>query len=280
MKILSPIYKKHFYWALALHIILLILICKNWQSINDQVAVTQPTNPVINAVVINSQPTTKPAAPVKATQPPAPVPKPAPAPEVVKPEKMEPPKPEPQIEKKVQQPVPKPIPKPTPTPTKKVVPVVDKQQQDKLRQQREAALQKQLQDEQLQQQKSQAAKNRATAEKLLQQQLAAENPNAENKPAAATAGVVDEYKALIIAAVSQQWIVPPNANDKFCKLLVHLAPGGVVLDVSVVQSSGDSALDRSARAAVFKASPLPVPKETALFDSFRELNLTVHPKNV
>jgi colicin import membrane protein len=37
-------------------------------------------------------------------------------------------------------------------------------------------------------------------------------------------------------------------------------------------------LDRSARAAVFKASPLPVPKEPDAFEAFRQFILKVKPE--
>jgi colicin import membrane protein len=100
-------------------------------------------------------------------------------------------------------------------------------------------------------------------------------------PSANTAqntGEIDKYKALIIQSISQQWIVPENiAKDISCELDVRVAPGGVVLQVSVARSSGNAALDNSAVAAVNKASPLPVPTDSSLFNQFRELHLTVKP---
>jgi colicin import membrane protein len=59
-----------------------------------------------------------------------------------------------------------------------------------------------------------------------------------------------------------------------------LAPGGVVLDVQVTRSSGDVSLDRSARDAVFKASPLPVPENASEFNQFRQFVLKVKPENI
>ena len=52
----------------------------------------------------------------------------------------------------------------------------------------------------------------------------------------------------------------------------------MVLNVSVLKSSGNEALDRSAIAAVNKASPLPVPKDSAAFSAFRNFTLTVKPE--
>jgi colicin import membrane protein len=91
-------------------------------------------------------------------------------------------------------------------------------------------------------------------------------------------GMIDKYKALIVQAISSQWIVPSNLPQNIsCELDIRVAPGGAVLDVSVARSSGNPVLDNSAVAAVNKASPLPVPTEPGVFNQFRELHLTVRP---
>lgn len=108
-----------------------------------------------------------------------------------------------------------------------------------------------------------------------QQQLA----NDENTRA--MQGELDKYKAAILSSIGHHWLVPPGSNKEVsCQLLIHLAPGGVVLDVTTVKSSGDEALDHSAQTAVMKASPLPVPSEPTKFNHFRELRLTVRPEQV
>lgn len=92
---------------------------------------------------------------------------------------------------------------------------------------------------------------------------------------------IEKYKALIIQAISQQWIIPQGVDkNATCILLIKLAPGGDVLNIQVVQSSGNDILDRSAKTAVMQAAPLPVPKELTIFDSFRTLKLTVHPTDL
>ncbi|MFN3235165.1 MAG: cell envelope integrity protein TolA [Gammaproteobacteria bacterium] len=94
-------------------------------------------------------------------------------------------------------------------------------------------------------------------------------------------GVVDKYKGLILEAISKNWLVPPNTDQSLsCQLYINLAPGGIVLDVKVLKSSGDSLLDRSAIAAVYKASPLPAPASGEGFDAFRQFSLTVRPESV
>ncbi|AKQ33978.1 cell envelope integrity protein TolA [Candidatus Coxiella mudrowiae] len=124
-----------------------------------------------------------------------------------------------------------------------------------------------------------ASKQQQLQQQLLQQEIQREQAQvAKARQTAQNQGVLDQYKAQIIQAIQRQWIVPENADKNLsCILLIHLAPGGVVLLVTTLKSSGDPVLDQSARMAVFKASPLPVSQDTALFSQFRELRLTVRP---
>lgn len=133
------------------------------------------------------------------------------------------------------------------------------------------------QQAQAKQKQLQAAK--LAAQQMLQQEVTATDNAAQQ--AAANQGEIDKYKALILQAISAQWIVPPGAQDnEVAQLTVRLAPGGMVLSVTISQSSGDAALDRSARIAVLKASPLPVPTDPGLFERFRVLALTVKPQGI
>jgi colicin import membrane protein len=64
-----------------------------------------------------------------------------------------------------------------------------------------------------------------------------------------------------------------------CIIRVKLLPGGDVIDATVVEGSGDAAFDRSAEAAVRRASPLPLPADRELFDEhFRTFNLHFKPQ--
>lgn len=157
-----------------------------------------------------------------------------------------------------------------------------KQQQAQEAKQKQLKQQQEAKQKALEQKQKAEQQRKAEEDKLLQQQLAAEQQRLEqDQLRAQQQSVIDEYKAKILMAISQQWIVPENMpKDIISKLLIQVGPGGVVLDVKLVQSSGNSVLDRSAIAAVRKASPLPVPADANLLDEFREINLLVRPEGV
>lgn len=94
-------------------------------------------------------------------------------------------------------------------------------------------------------------------------------------------GEVNRYKALILQAIRQNWLVPPSVDkEKSLQLRIRLGQNGIVLAVEVSAPSGDPALDRSARAAVFKSSPLPIPDDQAASSAFQEFILKMSPKDI
>lgn len=122
---------------------------------------------------------------------------------------------------------------------------------------------------------------REQAEKSLREQLLNEEIKLEGIESRQAQGEVNKYKALMMQAISERWVIPIQANKKlYTMLIIRVAPGGMVLDVQITRSSGDAALDSSARAAVFKASPLPVPKDADAFEAFRRFELKMKPENV
>jgi len=117
------------------------------------------------------------------------------------------------------------------------------------------------------------------AQQLLQQEV--NTWIQKQQTAAGNRAITEKYRHLILQSIAQQWIIPPELNKHLeTRLAVHLAPGGMVLEVTVIKSSGNTVLDRSAQTAVYKASPLPVPKNMALFNAFKEINLTVRPEGI
>lgn len=138
------------------------------------------------------------------------------------------------------------------------------------------ALQKQKQEDVAKAQREAAAAAAAAKEAQNKAQLAAQ----QQKRAAQMSGEVNKYKALIIQAISQHWILPEHVDRQlYSQFRIQLAPSGQVLSVSLIRSSGDPVLDRSAQAAIYKASPLPVPGDAEMFNLFRDISLTVRPES-
>ncbi|HSM97471.1 MAG TPA: TonB C-terminal domain-containing protein [Gallionella sp.] len=98
--------------------------------------------------------------------------------------------------------------------------------------------------------------------------------------AAATGRVVDEYKAKIKAKIRNNivWRQQDVPDDMRAEFLVTLLPGGAVLPPKLIKSSGNAAYDNAVERAIRKSDPLPLPPDVALFNRFRELDLTFKPE--
>ncbi len=119
------------------------------------------------------------------------------------------------------------------------------------------------------------------AKQLAHEKAVAEQKRLQALHAAQVQGTIDRYQALILQAISQNWMIPPGVDKQLsCKLNIQLGPDGSVLNVILSQSSGNVLLDRSAVAAVYKSSPLPVPKDADAFETFRNFDLIVKPEDV
>jgi colicin import membrane protein len=131
--------------------------------------------------------------------------------------------------------------------------------------QREAAIEAQrLENERL----------RKEAEDAIRQQ---ELQNETERVAAAGANATAAYMFAIQQAVERNWVRPANAEVGLeCVVNVRQLPGGEVVDVSIGRCNGDQTIKQSIRSAVFKASPLPQPRDPSVFD--RSLTLIFKPK--
>jgi TonB family protein len=111
----------------------------------------------------------------------------------------------------------------------------------------------------------------------LEQALAAEDQAMQH--AGVTDAVVARYQDKIRQAIAQHWRIPAGTEpDQVCELSLTLDAAGHVLSVTVVKASGLPALDQAAIAAVWHASPLPIPR--AMAKTFAHLDLTLHPDSV
>jgi colicin import membrane protein len=126
--------------------------------------------------------------------------------------------------------------------------------------------------------KNEDKRRQKLTEQSLQEQLAAEEKQrTDTARAARAATVVDKYKALIRQRVSQNWNRPVGvAKGLKCVVRVRLTPAGEVLSAAVVPS-GNEMFDSSVEKAVYKAAPLPLPEDPALFDNFREIEFVFDP---
>lgn len=255
--------------SLCLHI-LLVLAFVLFGALGSQL----PKKPPIKYVQAVNVSAPKKAAPTEEPTPKAePVPKiepkqepkPAPKPEPKK-EPKPAPKPEPKPEPKpAPKPEPKPAPKPEPKPEPKPKPAPTFEQPDML---------DMLAEEEARMAKQQAQERKAQAEaKAAAEAEAAAEALADD---AETASYVDAIQSVI----AQRWVRPPSARNGMLTVLnITLTPGGDVVDVKVLQSSGDKALDRSAVNAVKNAGRLPVP-EGSLFERFRNMTFNFRPEDL
>lgn len=95
---------------------------------------------------------------------------------------------------------------------------------------------------------------------------------------AATQTEVARFKDMIRAKISRNIIMPPDvAENAEAKFLVIVLPGGTVVDVKMLKSSGNSSYDTAAERAIYKAQPLPMPQDSSIARMFRELQLSVKP---
>jgi len=101
--------------------------------------------------------------------------------------------------------------------------------------------------------------------------------DAAQRQAEIDARETDRYLVQIQQKINRSWVRPSGIGEGLsCRLRVRLAPGGTVIAVSVLESSGSGAFDRSASNAVLKADPLPVPGG-GLFEKFRDINFVFKP---
>ncbi len=108
----------------------------------------------------------------------------------------------------------------------------------------------------------------------LQKQLQQEQSNLASNRQKQTTNIVKQYSALINNSIRAN-VPPMTSKHSIAKLLVTLMPGGNVVSVDIAKSSGDAAFDQAWRTAVYKASPLPVPSDVSIFDSyFRHFSMT------
>ena len=133
-------------------------------------------------------------------------------------------------------------------------------------------------DDQLQAERAEAERRRKQDERARPELLAREQQRLEQERKAVFAKALEEYIGAIHSSVARNWRrptgVPPGLK---CTVIVVQATNGQVLRVEIIQSSGNVAFDRSVEQAVLAASPLPPPRQKAMFD--REIIFLFNPRS-
>ena len=233
--------------ALLLHMAAAAGLYTNWNPSRTEARIIKPQ--IVQSQLIMLEP--------KAAKPkPAPAPAPKPAPQ---------PAPEPE---------PKPAPRPQPKPeVKEPEPKPDaeaarrKAEEEARRRAEEEARRKRLE---------------ALAQSSFLDALESEASELEAASADAAEATAQTYRMGIYQAVVGNWSRPPSARNRMeAKLLVELVPTGDVVAVTVLESSGNAAFDRSAEAAVRKAKRFEVPKDPDIFETyFRRFTLLFRPEDL
>ena len=204
---------------------------------------------------------------------------PSPKPEPAKPEPA--PKPEPRPE-------PRPAPKPAPKPQVEKPDIALKKAKKRQEEEKEARLKEEkLKKEKLEKEKllRQALEKKLEKQRLEKQMQQAQqervdalNRMMQARAASARSSLIDKYKAMIHNKIKRYVLVPPNlSGNPEAEFDVVLLPDGEVLKATLVKSSGYPAYDAAVERAILRASPLPLPPDTSLFDELRTLDLHFKP---
>ena len=146
-----------------------------------------------------------------------------------------------------------------------------RRQEEAERQRREAAeLEERRRRAELERQRD-IERQRAETERRRREQeadlLAAAIAAEEARTASRNSDDMTAYLFALQQKVVRNWSPPPSAAEGLdCEVRVRQTPRGEVLDARVVRCNGDAAVTRSIEAAVRRASPLPVPRNSLLFE--------------
>jgi len=90
--------------------------------------------------------------------------------------------------------------------------------------------------------------------------------------AAMAASAKTAYIFAIQQKITRNWVQPKSAEEGLdCAVRVQQTAGGEVVNVSFGSCNGDAVVRRSIETAVYKASPLPAPRDPGVFDRNLEL---------
>lgn len=147
-----------------------------------------------------------------------------------------------------------------------------RQREEEARRQREqeAELERQRQQaerERLQEIERQRLENERLRREAEQAQFADAVAQEDARLQAMNSNEMAAYQFALQQKVLRNWARPASARAGLdCLVQVRQSATGEVISANVVSCNGDAAVERSIEAAVYKASPLPLPENTVLFD--------------
>ena len=150
-----------------------------------------------------------------------------------------------------------------------------KAEEEKKRKEKEEAERKRKAEEE---RKRKEAEEKARQEALEKEMQAAMDAEAAELAAAKQAQInseVAKFSALIEGKIQRNWYKPEQ--EGFCQFKIRLGAGGIVIDVTVVE--GDAQHCESGKRAVYRAEPLPVSKDPAVFEVIRNINMKLSNKS-
>ena len=140
--------------------------------------------------------------------------------------------------------------------------------------QREAERKKQLEEDR---RKKQEMLQRLEQERLEEEMMAQAQAEHDQQQVA-------QYSALIKSLASQYWNRPPSArNNMVAEVRISLSPFGDLLDITLVQSSGNEPFDRSVMQAIRNAAPFSEFRnlDRRIFDDyFRRITIRFRPEDL
>lgn len=155
-----------------------------------------------------------------------------------------------------------------------------KQREQAERERREAEAQARRERE-AEEQRQRAERERRERQERLERALAEEE---EFFQAQQSEQVAQSYSAVMRERIEGQWSRPPSARTGMrCVLEIQLVPTGQVVNVTVVESSGSAAFDRSAEQAVKRVDRFEEVQDmpSQVFERhFRQLRLVFNPEDL
>lgn len=256
--------------ALAVHaaFFALIVFGVSWQSrpmppLQAELWDKLPPGPPVTKPRVEPEPAPEPPKP--AQEPPKPAP-PLPRADA----KPEPPKPDPEIAERKE--------RERKARAKKEQEAREKLEREKVEREKRERLERQKKEEEQRRKREaeEVERKKREAKAAAEAKVAAEAKAAAEAAAQQRLSEIDRYRGRIRDKIRGKANVPDTVRGRpEVQVRITILPGGDVLDISIVKSSGNRVYDTAIERAIRSAQPLPVPSNPELFGQFRSLILNI-----